>query len=80
MSIETIRSALLWSAGINYAILILWWVLYSAAHNLFLTISKRLVRLSPEYFDPLNICGMTLYKIGIFLFNLAPGIALFFVG
>jgi len=38
-----------------------------------------LIRLSPEYFDPINICGITLYKLGIILFNLVPAVALFIV-
>jgi hypothetical protein len=80
MSIETIRAALLWSAGINYALLILWWAMFMAAHDWLVTIHKRLVRLSPEYFDSFHICGMTLYKLGIILFNLVPAIALFIVG
>jgi len=80
MSLETVRSALLWSAAINYALLILWAVLFTAAHDWLLNINRRLIRLSPEYFDPINICGITLYKLGIFLFNLVPAIALFIVG
>jgi hypothetical protein len=79
MSLETLRSALLWSAAINYGILILWWVLFTAAHDWLLNINRRLIRLSPEYFDPINICGITLYKLGIILFNLVPAIALFVV-
>jgi len=80
MSMEILRSALLWCAAINYGILILWWVLFMAAHDWLLNINRRLIRLSPEYFDPINICGMTLYKLGIFLFNLVPALALFIVG
>jgi hypothetical protein len=80
VSIETIRSALLWSVGINYGILIFWWVLFMAAHDWLLNINRRMIRLSPDYFDSLNICGMTLYKLGIVLFNLVPAIALFIVG
>ena len=79
MSLETVRNALLWSAAINYALLILWWVLFTAAHDWLLNINRRLIRLSPEYFDPINICGITLYKLGIILFNLVPAVALFIV-
>jgi hypothetical protein len=80
MSVETVRNAFLVSAAINYGILILWWVLFTAAHDWLLKINRRMIRLSPEYFDPINICGITLYKLGIILFNLVPAIALFIVG
>jgi hypothetical protein len=80
MSLETLRNALLVCAAINYGILILWWVLFMAAHDWLMNISRRLIRLSPEYFDPINVCGISLYKLGIILFNLAPAIALFIVG
>ena len=39
----------------------------------------RWFRISPEQFDMLNICGITLYKTGIILFNLVPCIALYLV-
>lgn len=39
----------------------------------------RFFRVSPEQFDMLNIGGISLYKIGIFLFNLVPCIALYLV-
>jgi len=80
MSLETVRNALLVSAAINYGVLILWWVLFMAAHDWLLSINRRLIRLSPEYFDPINVCGISLYKLGIILFNLVPAIALFIVG
>jgi hypothetical protein len=80
MSLAMVRSALLWSAVINYGILIVWWALFMAAHDWLLNINRRLIRLSPEYFDLINICGTALYKLGIILFNLVPAIALFIIG
>jgi hypothetical protein len=80
MSLETVRSVLLVSAAINYGVVILWWVLFMAAYDWLLKINQRLIRLSPEYFDPINVCGISLYKLGIILFNLVPAIALFIVG
>ena len=39
----------------------------------------RWIRLPREQFDALNFGGMTLYKIGILLFNIVPCIALYLV-
>lgn len=36
-------------------------------------------RLSVEQFDMLNIAGISIYKIGVFLLNLVPLIALFII-
>ncbi len=39
----------------------------------------RWFRLSTEQFDIINIGGITIYKIGILLFNIVPCIALYLV-
>jgi hypothetical protein len=55
-------------------------ILFTAAHDWLLNINRRLIRLPPEYFDPIHFCGMTPYQLGIFRFNLVPAAALFMVG
>ncbi len=61
---------------INYAMLILWFLLFMAARENIYRLHRRWFRLSPETFDAIHYGGMGLYKIGIFLFNLAPLLAL----
>lgn len=76
MSIELIRDVLLWCTLINYAVLLLWALLFINAHDWMYRFHGQWFRLPVEQFDALHYAGLALYKIGIFLFNLAPFIAL----
>ena len=78
MSTVTVRSMLLWSAIINYGILILWVLLHLFASD-WMHRKARWYRLSPEQFDAFQFGGILLYKMGILLFNIAPCIALYIV-
>ncbi len=80
MSIETVRRALLWCAVINYGLLLIWFLLFVLAHGWMHQYSGRWFHLSAELFDAVNFAGMGLYKIGIFLFNLVPYVALHIAG
>ena len=75
MTAETLRDALLWCGSINVAILMLWAALYFLAPRL-LHWTCRWLRLTPERLDVINDGGMLLFKLGIFLFNVVPYIAL----
>jgi hypothetical protein len=75
MTVEMLRSALLWCGIINYATLVLWSALTVLAPRL-LHWPCRWYRLSAEQFDAINLGGLLLFKLGIFLFNLVPYIAL----
>ena len=75
MSIETVRSVLLWCGIINYGILIFWALLFLFARGPLHRIS-RWYGLSSEHFDLIQFCGISLYKLGIFFFNLVPYVAL----
>jgi hypothetical protein len=76
MTLEMTRKALLWCAVINYAILLLWFLLFVLAHDRMYLLHGRWFRLSVEQFDMLHYAGMSIFKIGILLFNLVPYIAL----
>jgi hypothetical protein len=80
MSIDVMRSFLLWCTVINYMLLLWWSLLFLFAHHWAYRITCRWVRISVEVFDAVNYGGIALYKIGIFLFNLVPCIALWIVG
>ena len=79
MSIETARGFFLWCSVINYALLGIWAVSATFGRDRLYRLWSRWFRLSPEHFDVINIAGMSLYKIGIFLFNIVPFIALHLV-
>lgn len=74
-----IRSFLLWCAIVNYAILLIWFFAFTAAHDFIYKLHTKWFRLSKERFDFLHYGGMAVYKIGILLLNVIPLIALWIV-
>ena len=79
MTIDTARGFFLSCTLINYAILLLWALPFMFWRDGLYRLWGRWFRLSPEQFDIMNLSGISLYKIGIFLFNLVPCIALYLV-
>lgn len=76
MSIETTRSFLLGCLGINYGILMLWFIAFTVAHDSIYRLHARWFRISLEQFDSAHYAAMAIYKIGVLLLNLAPYFAL----
>ena len=79
MSIELTRHALLWCAVINYILLAIWSILFVLPHEWLYRFSARRFRVTAEQFDMVNFAGIVFYKVGIFLLNLVPFLALTFV-
>jgi hypothetical protein len=79
MSIELARHALLWCAVINYVLLAIWSILFVLPHDWLYRLSARRFRVTAEQFDTVNFAGIVFYKVGIFLLNLVPFLALTFV-
>jgi len=73
MSIELARNFLLWCTVVNYAILLVWFLVFAFARDWIRRIHGRWFRLSGDQFDALHYGGMAIFKIGIILFNLARG-------
>ena len=80
MSIEMAHSTLLWCTVINYALLLIWFLLFALPHGWLYRLWGRWFHLTAEQFDTLNFAGMMLYKVGIILLNLAPLVALYLAG
>ena len=80
MSIEIVRGALLWCTAINYAVLLIWFLLLVSPHEWLYRLWGRWFQLTAEQFDALNFGGIMLYKLGILLFNLVPLLALYLAG
>jgi hypothetical protein len=80
MNIDVVRDLLFWCTVINYAVLLVWFLFFSLAHDSMYRLHARWFRLSAERFDALHYAGMAIYKIGILLFNLVPYVALIIVG
>jgi len=70
------RDFLLWCAVANYGVLLLWFVVFVWAHDWMLRLHGRWFRLSSEHFDAIHYIGMSIYKIGVLLFNIVPYAAL----
>jgi len=80
MSIEFTRHVLLWSAVLNYGILLVWFLVFVFMHDSLRHLHGRWFRLSDGQFDALHYGGMAVYKIGVLLFNLTPWLALSILG
>ena len=79
MAADELREVLLWCVAINYAVLLLWFGVFTLAHDWVYRMHSRWFRLSPDMFDALNYAGVAVYKIGIILFFVVPLIALHLV-
>jgi hypothetical protein len=79
MGMETARGFFVWCSIINYVILLAWALPFVFWRDGMYRLSCRLIRISAEQFDMLNVGGMSIYKIGIFLFNIVPCVALYLV-
>lgn len=77
MNMAVAKEMLLWSLGVNYSALIVWFCVFAIAHDQVYRLHTRWFKLSVETFDTLHYGGMGVYKIGILLFNVAPLIALY---
>lgn len=77
MTVELIREVLGWCTLINWLVLVIWFLFFSLARDwVFNMHVKWFPQLSPERFDFAHYMGMALLKVGVFIFNLAPYLAL----
>jgi hypothetical protein len=74
-----IKNILLWCAGLNYLLLLLWVGGFVLAHDWVYRLHGRWFKLSVETFDAVHYAGIIVYKIGVLLFNLVPLVALWLV-
>jgi hypothetical protein len=80
MTIEMIREVLGWCAIINMGFLLVWGLMILLAGGWIYRLHSRWFPMSREQFDVIHYAGIALYKVGFFLFNLVPYIALCIVG
>jgi len=76
MTINVARQFLLWCTVIDYGVLLVWFLAFALGHDSLHRLHGRWFRLSREQFDALHYAGMSIFKIGILLFNLVPLVAL----
>ncbi len=76
MNLALIEEFLIYSLLINYTILIVWFCAFSFAHEFIYRLHSRWFHFAKESFDAIHYVGMAAFKIGIFLLNLAPLLAI----
>ncbi len=76
MTLEIIRGALAWSIIINYGIILVWFMVFTLAHDWLYRFHGKWFSLSVNSFDALHYGAMAIFKTGILLFNLTPWLAL----
>ena len=77
MTIAVTRTFLLWCTVINYGVLLLWFLVFVFAHDWIHRMHSRWFHMSHEQLDALHYAGMSMFKIGILLFNLVPFVVLY---
>jgi hypothetical protein len=80
MSLVILRQLLAWSAVINYAILIVWFLVFVFAGDWMRQLHGKLFGLPTEKINSINYLGMAIFKLGILLLNLTPYLALRIIG
>lgn len=76
MTIDEVRSLLLWCTVINYGVLMCWFSAFVLGHGWMYSLHSRWFRISVERFDTIHYGSMGLYKVGVLLLNLVPLVAL----
>jgi hypothetical protein len=76
MNVDQPKAFLLWTTAINYGVLFIWFGVFVYAHDWLYRTHTHWFKLSAERFDVLHYVGMSIYKVGILLFNVAPLVAL----
>ena len=80
MTFETIRAVFAWCSVINIGLLLWWLIFFFLARDWMYQIHCKWFKLSEEKFDTIHYAGMAIFKIGIFLFNLVPYLAMRITG
>ena len=79
MDIEYWRHFLLVCLAVNYSILMFWFFLFVFCKNFIRNLHRRWFSLTDSTCDAIHYAGMAFYKIIVFVFNLAPLVALYWV-
>jgi len=80
MSIEELRRFLLYCTIIDYAVLFWWFFVFVKFRRELYRLHSRWFNIPQDTFDRIHYNLMGLFKIGIFLANLCPLIALYLMG
>ncbi len=76
MTLVMLKDLFFWCLILNIGILVWWFLFFAFAHDWVYRVHGRWFKISVEGFDAIHYAGMAFFKICIFLFNLAPYLAL----
>lgn len=76
MTIEILSSLLGWATVINLGIVTVWFLAFLFYHDALFRLHSQWFKLSEEKFDTIHYAGMAFYKLGTYLFNLVPFLAI----
>ena len=76
MTAETLRAALGWATLINWGMLFIWWFFISVGRDLTYRVHSKFFTIPEDRFDEIHYKGIMYFKVLIFVFNLAPYLAL----
>ena len=76
MTLETAQTFFGWCTLLSVCLLTVWFLGYWLAHDWIYRYHDSLFKMSVETFDAIHYGGMAAYKVGIFLLNLVPYLAL----
>ncbi|ADO84450.1 DUF6868 family protein [Ilyobacter polytropus] len=79
MNIKFFQDFFLWCTIINSIALFFWMLMFIGGSNWIYQFHSRWFKISLEEFHAIHYKGMAFYKLGIFLFNLAPYIVLLII-
>lgn len=80
MNIESVRNFFAWCSLINMGLLLFWLVWLRFLHDFVYSVHGKWFNLSVEEFNGIHYRGMLHFKMGIFLFNIVPYLALRIIG
>ena len=76
MNLETLTAFFGWCTVINFGLLLWWFLFIALAHDFTYRLHSKWLKLSVERFDTIHYAGMAYFKLTVFIFNLAPYLAL----
>jgi hypothetical protein len=79
MNLETATSFLCWSLILNYSILMTWFLAIVVGKGWVFKFHSRWFPMPKENYVRIHYTLMGVYKLGIFLFNLVPLLALLII-
>ena len=79
MTIDTFHNMLQWSTLISIVCMLIWLSLITFARNFLFRLYGSKLKISMEQFDVIHYSAITIFKILIVVFNIAPLLALYII-